>query len=40
MMWAFRAVVLVLFQLLDDVSRHGDVKCMIIVVPFSFYTAI
>ncbi len=33
-------VVLVLFQLFDDVSWHGDVKCLIVVVPFQFYTAI
>ena len=40
MLWAVQTVVLVLFQLFDDVSWHGDVNRLIFVVPFQFYTAI
>ena len=28
------------FLLFDDVSWHGDVKCLIVVVPFQFDTVI
>ncbi len=40
MLWTVRTVMLVLLQLFDDRSWHGDVKRQIVVFPFQFYTAI
>ena len=36
----FQAIVLVFFQLLEDVARHGDIEGAVVIILFEAYAAI
>ncbi len=38
--WGFGAIMLVFLQLLEDVARHGEIECAVMIIPFEAYTAI